>query len=112
MELLESDIDRLTRVGYKREDFTVKCDDGIIRLRNIDRKCFFYDSTKKRCRVYSKRPDGCFTYPIVYLEKKGIMIDPLCPMHGTISDQELRWKGQILIRILKMMEKEEKRRII
>lgn len=112
MELSESDIGRLEKSGYIREEFTVKGEDNVIRLENVAGKCYFYDSVKRRCRVYAKRPEGCYTYPVVYLVNERIIIDPLCPMGGTISEGELKRKGRILIKILKKIEKEEKRRIL
>jgi Fe-S-cluster containining protein len=107
MELSNSDIERLEKAGFRREEFTV-ADDGVIRLRNVDGWCYFYSLPEKRCRVYKKRPLGCYLYPVVYLTKDCITVDTLCPMGQTISKQELRTKGKLLIKLLKKIDTERK----
>jgi len=57
MELSSEDIERLEEAGYRREEFAV-IDDGVTRLRNVDRWCYFYSLADKNCRVYRKRPLG------------------------------------------------------
>jgi len=44
----------------------------------------------------------------VYLVNEGAMVDELCPMGQTISEQELRTKGKILDKLLKKMDNEKK----
>jgi Fe-S-cluster containining protein len=105
MELSSRDIKRLEEAGYRREDFTV-IDDGVIRLRNVDGRCYFYSSSEKNCRVYAKRPLGCHLYPVVYLVDEGVIVDGLCPMGHTISDRELRTKERTLVKLLKKIDKE------
>jgi len=39
---------------------------------------------------------------------EGAVIDELCPMGQTISEQELRTKGKILDRLLKKIDDERK----
>jgi Fe-S-cluster containining protein len=107
MELSSSDIERLEEAGCRREEFVV-VDGGVIRLRNVDGWCYFYSRAEKRCRVYKKRPLGCYLYPVVYLTKDCITVDTLCPMGQTISKQELRTKGKILIKLLKKINNERK----
>ena len=107
MELSSEDIERLEETGYRLEEFAV-IDDGVTRLRNVDGWCYFYNPADKKCRVYGKRPLGCYLYPVVYLVNEGAMVDELCPMGQTISEQELRTKGKILDKLLKKMDNERK----
>jgi len=107
MELSSKDIKRLEESGYRPEEFAV-IDDCVTRLRNVDGWCYFYSLTDKRCRVYRKRPLGCYLYPVVYLANEGAMVDELCPMGHTISEQELRTKAKILDKLLKKMDNERK----
>jgi Fe-S-cluster containining protein len=108
MELSSKDIKRLEETGYRREEFAV-IGDGVTRLRNVGGWCFFYSLADKKCRVYGKRPSGCYLYPIVYLVNEGAMVDELCPMGQTISEQEFRTKGKILVKLLKKIENERAR---
>ena len=103
MELSSRDIKRLEEAGYHREEFTIAGKDGVTRLRNIGRWCYFYNHVEKRCRVYKDKPLGCYLYPVVYSIGEGVIIDELCPMGETISEHELRTKGRILIKLLKTM---------
>lgn len=107
MELSSGDIERLEKRGYHREKFAVMGADGIVRLRNVGKFCYFYDAAKKRCRVYVNRPRGCSLYPVVYSINEGVVIDDLCPMGETISEEELGKKGKILTKLLKKMDKEK-----
>jgi Fe-S-cluster containining protein len=107
MELSSTDIKRLEGAGYCREEFAVM-DDCVIRLRNVDGRCYFYSLAEKKCRVYEKRPLGCYLYPVVYLVNEGAIVDGLCPRGQTISEQELRKKGKILDKLLKKMDYERK----
>jgi len=107
MELSSRDIKRLVEAGYRLEEFAVM-DDGVTRLRNVDGWCYFHNLANKKCRVYSKRPLGCHLYPVVHLVNEGAMIDELCPMGQTISEQELRTKGKILNKLLEKIDNERK----
>jgi len=109
MELSSKDIERLEETGYRREEFAV-VDDSVTRLRNVEGWCYFYSVADKKCRVYGKRPLGCYLYPVVYLVNKGAVVDELCPMGQTISERELRTKGKILDRLLKKINNERKRK--
>ena len=42
----------------------------------------------------------------MYSVSEGVIIHELCPMGETISDQELRMKGRILLETLKRMDDE------
>lgn len=104
MELSNKDIEQLEEMGYVQEEFTVIDEDGQTRLKNLGKWCYFYDATKKRCRVYAKRPTGCYIYPVVYSVNRGIIIDKLCPRGKTISERELKRKGRKLINLLLMID--------
>jgi len=105
MELSSEDIERLEEKGYRLEEFAV-VDDGVTQLRNVDGYCYFYSRADKKCQIYEKRPLGCYLYPVVYMENEGAMVDELCPMGQTISEQELRTKGKILDKLLKKIDNE------
>ena len=109
MELSSEDIEGLEGTGHRREEFAV-IDGDVTRLRNVDGWCYFYSLADKKCRVYRNRPLGCYLYPVVYLANEGIVIDELCPTGQTISEQELRTKGKILVKLLKKMDNERKRK--
>ena len=108
MELSSEDVKRLEKTGYRLEEFAV-IDDGLTRLRNFDGCCYFYSRADKKCRIYRKRPLGCYLYPVVYLANEGAIVDELCPMGQTISEQELRTKGKILDKLLKKIDKKSAR---
>ena len=105
MELSSEDIERLEKKGYRLEEFAL-IDDGVTRLRNVDGYCYFYSRADKKCQIYEKRPLGCYLYPVVYLANEGAIVDELCPMGQTISEQELRTKGKILDELLKKLDNE------
>ena len=105
MELSSEDIERLEENGYRLEEFAVIAD-GVARLRNVDGYCYFYSRVDKKCQIYEKRPLGCYLYPVVYLANEGAIVDELCPMGQTISEQELRTKGKILDKLLKKLDNE------
>ncbi len=107
MELSSEDITRLEEIGYRLEDFAVT-EDGVTRLRNVDGYCVFYSRADKKCQIYEKRPMGCYLYPVVYLANEGAVVDDLCPMGHTVSEQELRTKGKILEKLLKKIDNENK----
>jgi len=109
MELSSKDIKRLEETGYRLEEFAVIDDDGVTQLRNVDGWCYFYSLADKKCRIYGKRPLGCYLYPVVFLVNEGAMVDELCPMGQTISEQELRMKGKILVKLLKKIDNERAR---
>jgi len=108
MELSGNDIERLEEAGYCREEFAV-IGDGVARLRNVDGCCYFYSLAERNCRVYRKRPLGCYLYPVVHLANESAIVDELCPKGHTISEQELRTKGKILDKLLKRIDNERAR---
>ena len=105
MELSSDDIERLEENDYCLEEFAV-IDDCVIRLRNINGYCYFYNHADKKCQIYENKPMGCYLYPVVYLANEGAIVDELCPMGQTISKQELRRKEEILDKLLKNIENE------
>ena len=81
MPLSERDIERLERLGYRREEFATRVE-GEWRLRNINGRCYFLDP-ERGCRVYQQRPLGCRLYPAVCVEGEGIAVDAYCPLYLT-----------------------------
>jgi hypothetical protein len=106
MLLSKEDVERLERLGFSREDFTVTGGDGLPRLRNAREWCYFYDPEEKKCQVYEYRPLGCFIYPVVYSIGEGVIADELCPMRHTVSKHELKMKRKILLKHLKEITSE------
>ncbi|MBS7633123.1 YkgJ family cysteine cluster protein, partial [Candidatus Bathyarchaeota archaeon] len=90
---------------YHREEFAV-IKGRVIRLRNVDGRCYFYSPADKKCRIYGKRPLGCYLYPVVYLVNEGAIVDELCPMRHTVSEEEVRTKAKILDKLLKKIDNE------
>ncbi len=78
MPLSNLDLNRILKLGYSLEYFTVKSKDGL-RLKNDSGRCVFL---KEGCEIYPNRPEGCRLYPLIYDENlKDVEIDHLCP-HG------------------------------
>ena len=107
MELSSDDVKKLEEAGYRRDEFAVLNTD-VVRLRNVGGWCYFYSLADKKCRVYENRPLGCSVYPVVHLADEGAIVDELCPMGHTVSEQELRTKGRILDKLLKKIDSERK----
>ncbi|NPB00287.1 MAG: YkgJ family cysteine cluster protein [Crenarchaeota archaeon] len=82
MELIPHDIERIVKLGYRIEDFTI-VKGGIVRLRCVDDRCVFLDPEKKLCRIYEHRPIGCRLYPLQYSDGE-IYVDPECPAADTV----------------------------
>jgi len=100
MELCETDIARLERKGYERDDFVRRGADGIPRLRNAGEYCFFYDHESRRCREYSRRPLGCVIYPVNMWPDGEVVVDELCPEASSIGREELDSKVRRLRKLL------------
>ena len=75
MPLTQKDIEKIEKLGYKREQFTIT-KNGITYLKNKNGKCVFLKDNK--CTIYKYRPEGCKLYPLIYNGKQ-ITIDKLCP---------------------------------
>jgi len=100
MPLTERDVRRLAEAGYDPEEFTVR-DGRIVRLRNVDGYCYFYDRNRGACRVYELRPEGCRLYPVVFIEGYGVGVDARCPMAHTVSEEEVRRKAPRVLRLVR-----------
>jgi len=96
MELCEADVVRLERLGFRKDDFSLRRADGVRRLVNRDGYCFFYDRAAKRCSVYPRRPLGCVIYPVNLSEYGDVVVDELCPESGSVSEAERVEKGRRL----------------
>jgi len=91
MPLSRADIARLTRLGYRLEEFAELGPDGVYYLRNVDGHCVFLDTATGRCRVYPWRPEGCRLYPLVYDPESGeVTVDPECPLAGLVPRSVVR----------------------
>ncbi|MGQ4834021.1 MAG: YkgJ family cysteine cluster protein [Candidatus Asgardarchaeia archaeon] len=93
MILLDEDIKRILRLGYNIEQFAVLGDDGFYHLKNVNGHCVFWDSVKKRCKIYHSRPFGCKMYPVIYdMDKSKCIIDKECHLWYTVKENEFKMK--------------------
>jgi hypothetical protein len=77
MPLSRSDIERISRQGYRFKDFVLKRKRERF-LRNSKGRCVFLGEDS--CKIYSFRPEGCRLYPLVYNENNGkAVVHDLCP---------------------------------
>ncbi len=77
MPLTDDDLKDIEKLGFKREDFTVKAE-GENRLKNKGGQCFFLE--EGRCRIYECRPQGCRMYPLIYdVDLHKFVFDSVCP---------------------------------
>ncbi len=106
MLLSKEDIKRLEGKGYEQNMFVRFDKQGYATLRNRDGYCVFYDRKGRRCSEYADRPSGCRVYPVILDEEKGIVLDTICESRGTISDEEKKLKGKIVIRLLEVIDSE------
>lgn len=93
MELLESDIERIERLGYDRREF-IRHVDGIPRLRNVDGRCVFL-GRDGLCTIYPYRPLGCRIYPVV-TDGRRVFIDGICPAKKSIDTREFKSRREAL----------------
>lgn len=110
MLLANEDIERLERKGYSKTFFVQFDSEGYAKLRNHRGYCIFYDTETKRCKVYRDRPAGCRLYPVIYYEGKGIDVDTLCSARSKWSREQIEKKGKKVIKLLKAIDEEAKRR--
>jgi len=90
MMLSEEDVKRIERLGLKRNEFSYE-KDGFLFLKNKDGFCVFYNKEQKRCNIYPYRPLGCRFYPIIFdLEDQRVIVDKLCHLWHTVTDEELK----------------------
>ncbi len=99
MILLRSDIERIKSLGYD-ESFFVREMYGYKVLKNINGYCVFYNPSTKKCRIYQARPLGCRLYPIIYDEKRGIIVDSYCPLANTVTKDELFRASRVIDKII------------
>ncbi|RLF11215.1 MAG: YkgJ family cysteine cluster protein [Thermoprotei archaeon] len=102
MPLTEEDIARLEALGYIRRDFA-RVEEGLIKLRNVDGHCFFYNPELKACMVYENRPEGCRLYPFIYVEGVGVTVDPECSVAHTVSGREVAKAAPKVLSLLRRL---------
>ncbi|MCD6514997.1 MAG: YkgJ family cysteine cluster protein [Candidatus Odinarchaeota archaeon] len=101
MLLTENDIRRIQKLGFSK-DFFVRVDGKLLKLKNINGHCVFWDPLKKRCTIYPYRPIGCRVYPVIYdISKRKCIIDKECHLWHTVSKKEFQKKCRILKKTLK-----------
>jgi len=110
MLLSAKDIERLERKGYDRDFFVRFTSEGYATLRNYRGCCVFYDAEKKRCKVRAHRPLGCRLYPVIYDEDKGIIVDPICPSHSSVTEKQKAKRGKKVLKLLETIDAEAKKR--
>ncbi len=77
MPLSPLDMDRISKLGYWRDDFAVSTINGW-QLKNLSGRCVFLAGNG--CSIYPNRPEGCRLYPLVYDEDlRQSALDELCP---------------------------------
>ncbi len=110
MLLSKADVKRLERAGYDRRKFVRYDKRGFAKVRNNRGYCVFYDAEKNRCKVYRYRPLGCRVYPVIFSEEEGIVADDICPMKGTVSGKDLERNEEKVVKLLKRIDAEAKKR--
>jgi Fe-S-cluster containining protein len=111
MLLADADIERLERKGYSKQFFVQFDTAGYATLRNQNGQCVFYDVEKRRCKVRVDRPLGCRIYPVIFDEKKGIVVDDVCRAKDTVSEKQKAKRGKKVLKLLEKIDAEaEKRR--
>jgi Fe-S-cluster containining protein len=102
MPLTRSDMRRIVGEGFRLSDFAVKVM-AEWRLRNVSGRCFFLSDGL--CRIYTKRPEGCRLYPLIFNVDTGEpVLDDLCPYRGEFRVD----KGDTskLIKLIRRLERE------
>ncbi len=106
MLLSAQDIARLEKKGYKKDMFVRQDNQGFSMLRNRQGSCVFYNVKERKCDVYTVRPEGCRIYPVILDEEKGIVVDSICHAQASISEQEKKRRGKLVINLLKKIDEE------
>lgn len=84
-----NDIEKIEKLGYKKDDFCFQDEDGFFKLRNVTGNCFFL--VENKCQIYTDRPQGCKFYPIIFdLDLNKTSLDEDCPLIHTISEKTLQ----------------------
>jgi len=110
MLLSGKDINRLANRGFSKGFFVRFNREGYAQLKNREGYCVFYNVQKRRCSVYVDRPSGCRVYPVIFDEKKGIILDEICQSRNTVTDAEKSLKGNRVIRLLERIDGEAAKR--
>jgi len=107
MPLIEDDIRRIEKLGFRRADFTVEVE-GETRLRNVNKTCYFL--REGRCVIYEDRPEGCRIYPLVYdVNISKFVYDTVCP--HSIEFKVTREEKERLKRLIRHLDRETEKRI-
>lgn len=109
MLLSKKDIKRLIKKGYELTFFS-RLDRGYQILKNQNGHCVFFNKKTKKCKVYKSRPMGCRLYPIIYDERKGVVVDKLCPSYKKWSENRIKSLGVKIIKLLKKIDIEANQR--
>lgn len=104
MLLSKEDVTRLEMAGFHLKEFQWLDRQGYVKLRNRKGYCVFYDTKKRRCRAYKVRPEGCRLYPVIHSLEDGIIVDDLCPMRSTVSNNETNAKGRKVLKLLDIID--------
>lgn len=99
MPLTREDVERLELLGYRREEFA-EPRGGLLRLRNVDGHCYFYDPDTRSCKVYPYRPEGCRVYPFIYVEGVGVTVDPECSAAHTVEEMDVAKAAPEVVRLV------------
>jgi Fe-S-cluster containining protein len=110
MLLSTEDIERLERKGYSKEFFVRFDRAGYAKLQNRQGYCVFYDVEKRQCKVHADRPLGCRIYPVIYDEAKGIVVDSICHAQSTVTEKQKAKRGRKVLKLLKKIDSEAKKR--
>jgi len=101
MILFKEDIERITKLGYPRDFFTMR-QGNINVLRNINGHCVFLDPETNRCKIYRHRPIGCRLYPLVYdIDRDIVIIDAECPKTKELSEKHIKIYEPLIRYLLK-----------
>jgi len=106
MLLCRSDIKRIRGLGHSEKEFVHFDRKGFARLKNRNGHCVFYLRKASRCDIYRHRPLGCRIYPVMADANGHTMVDDLCPMVHTVTEQEVKRKSQKLFPLLRSIDSE------
>ena len=102
MILTKSDINRISSLGYKLEEYAI-FDGKFWLLKNVNGKCFFLDENGK-CKIYDHRPLGCRAYPVIKIDGKCTPDIEVCPHADLMTEDEIKAGCKILEKIFKELE--------
>ncbi|MHA1298842.1 MAG: YkgJ family cysteine cluster protein [Candidatus Helarchaeota archaeon] len=108
MPLSNKDIQTITQTIKTKVKFYEE-KDGYLILKNISGNCIFFDITKKNCKIYENRPQGCRFYPFIYNNGKCI-VDVDCKNRKNIKKIDEKVCRQVK-NFVDLLEKEREKRI-